>query len=183
MGCDVVSAGISLTHACKAVMGQRQIFCVWGLRPMFNSSASTATRCATGNLRQRQRQPQPQWSMPAVAAAGMLACLMLACCVSGEWHACQGGEQARRWSGVGAYRACHSVGSARGRPRRTNIASAMHVCVNTRLSVRVPVHGVGESDRPSRMYSDMKYIFCEYLRPFAAREKHAAERARGRKAR
>jgi hypothetical protein len=28
MGCDVVSAGISLTHACKAVMGQRQVFCV-----------------------------------------------------------------------------------------------------------------------------------------------------------
>jgi hypothetical protein len=70
-------------------------------------------------------------------------------------------------------RATHSVGSARGRPRRANIASAMHVCVNTRLSVRV-----GESDRPSasQMYSDMKYIFCEYLRPFAAREKHAAAR-------
>ena len=109
-------------------MGQRLIFCVWGLRPKFNSSASTSTRCATGNVRQRQRQPQPQQSMPAVAAAGMLCCLMLACCTSGEWHVCQGGEQPRRWSGVGAYRACHSVGSARGRPRRAPIfASAMHV--------------------------------------------------------
>ena len=33
------------------------------------------------------------------------------------------------------------------------------------------------------MYSDMKYIFCEYLRPFAAREEHAVARARGNKAR
>ena len=57
------------------------------------------------------------------------------------------------------------------------------VCVNARLSVRVPVHVVGESDRPNQMHSDMKYIFCEYLRPSAAREEHAVARARGRKAR
>jgi hypothetical protein len=121
--------------------------------------------------------------MLAVAAAGMLACLMLACCVSGEWHACQGGEQARRWSGVGAYRACHSVGSARGRPRRAyHCLSYACVCI-ARLSVRVPVHGVGESDRPSQGYSDMKYIFCEYLRPFAAREEHAVARARAHRPR
>ena len=102
---------------------------------------------------------------------------MLACCVSGEWHACQGGEQARRWSGVGAYRACHSVGSARGRPRRAyHCLSYACVCI-ARLSVRVPVHGIGELDRPSRVYSDRKYIFCEYLRPFAARGEHAVARA------
>ena len=40
------------------------------------------------------------------------------------------------------------------------------------------MHGVGESDRPKLVYSDMKYIFCEYLRPFAAREEHAIARAR-----
>ena len=41
----------------------------------------------------------------------------------------------------------------------------------------------GESDRPNRMYSDMKCIFCEYLRPFAARVEHAIARARDGKAR
>ena len=84
MGCDVVSAGISLTHACKAVMGQRQVFCVWGLRPMFNSSASTSSFDAAGNVRQRQRQRQPQQRVPLVAAALMLACLLLSCCACGE---------------------------------------------------------------------------------------------------
>ena len=39
------------------------------------------------------------------------------------------------------------------------IASVMHERVNARLLVRVPVHDVGESDRPSRVYSDRKYIF------------------------
>ena len=63
------------------------------------------------------------------------------------------------------------------------IASAAHVCAIAMLSVRMPVHGVGESDRPSRVYSDMKCIFCEYLRPFAAREEHAIARARDGKAR
>ena len=57
-------------------------------------------------------------------------------------------------------------------------ASAVHVSVRAMLSVRVPVHGVGESDRPNRVYSDMKCIFCEYLRPFAARGEHAIARAR-----
>ena len=93
---------IALTYACKAVIGQRLVFCVWGLRPKFNSSASTSTRCATGNVRQRQRQPQPQQCMPAVVAASMLACLLLACCGSGEWHACRGGERARRCGVLGA---------------------------------------------------------------------------------
>ena len=92
-------------------------------------------------------------------------------------------ERARQLGVVGACRALQSVGSARGRPRDAPSASAMHVCVNARLSVRVPVHGVGESDRLNRMYSDMKYIFCEYLRPFAAREEHAVARARVNKAR
>ena len=128
MGCDVVSAGISLTHACKAVMGQRQVFCVWGLRPMFNSSASASTRCATGNVRQRQRQPQPQWSMPAVAAAGMLGCLVLACYAGGERLACRGGERARLWGVVGACRSLLSVvRSARGRPR---CASSPQLCIS-----------------------------------------------------
>lgn len=63
------------------------------------------------------------------------------------------------------------------------IASAAHVCAIAMLSVRMPVHGVGESDRPSRVYSDMKCIFCEYLRPFAARVEHAIARARDGKAR
>ena len=68
---------------------------------------------------------------------------------------------------------------ARGRPRRAILLQlAMHVCVNAMLLMRVPVHGVGESDRPSQVYSDMKYIFCEYLRPFAAREERARGRAR-----
>ena len=39
------------------------------------------------------------------------------------------------------------------------IASAVHVCAIAMLSVRVPVHGEGESDRPNRVYSDMKCIF------------------------
>ena len=59
-------------------------------------------------------------------------------------------------------------------------------CVSTLLSMllmRVPVHGVGESYRPSQVYSDMKYIFCEYLRPFAAREEHAVGLARARRPR
>ena len=63
------------------------------------------------------------------------------------------------------------------------IASAAHVCAIAMVSVRMPVHGVGESDRPSRVYSDMKCIICEYLRPFAAREEHAIARARDGKAR
>ena len=63
------------------------------------------------------------------------------------------------------------------------IASAAHVCAIAMVSVRMPVHGVGESDRPSRVYSDMKCIFCEYLRPFAARVEHAIARARDGKAR
>ena len=67
--------------------------------------------------------------------------------------------------------------AARAGGRDAPSASAMHVCVNARLSVRVPVHGVGESDRLNRMYSDMKYIFCEYLRQFAARGEHAVARA------
>ena len=74
MGCDVVSAAIALTHACKAVMGQRLVFCVWGLRPKFNSSASTSSFYAAGNVRQRQRQRQPQQSVPLEVAAIMLAC-------------------------------------------------------------------------------------------------------------
>ena len=90
-------------------------------------------------------------------------------------------ERARQLGVVGACRALQSVGSARGRPRRHYLClryvSDMHVCVNARLLVRVPVHGVGESDRPSQVYSDMKYIFCEYLRPFAARGEHAVARA------
>ena len=73
--------------------------------------------------------------------------------------------------------------AARAGGRDAPSASAMHVCVNARLSVRVPVHGVGESDRLNRMYSDMKYIFCEYLRPFAACEEHALARARARRPR
>ena len=45
------------------------------------------------------------------------------------------------------------------------------------LSVRMPVHDVVESDRTNRAYSDMKCIFGEYLRLFAAREEHAVTRA------
>ena len=59
----------------------------------------------------------------------------------------------------------------------------MHVYVNAMPLMRVPVHSVGESDRPKLVYSDVKYIFCEYLRPFAAREEHAIARARVDKAR
>ena len=40
---------IALTYACKAVIGQRLIFCVWGLRPKFNSSASTSSLYTAGN--------------------------------------------------------------------------------------------------------------------------------------
>ena len=43
------------------------------------------------------------------------------------------------------------------------------------------VIAIGELDRPSRVYSDRKYIFCEYLRPFAARGEHAVARARVRR--
>ena len=39
---------------------------------------------------------------PAVVAASMLACLLLACCGNGEWHACRGGERARRGGVLGA---------------------------------------------------------------------------------
>ena len=91
------------------------------------------------------------------------------------------------WGYVIQLRAQQSVGSARGRPRRAIFASAMHVCVNAMLLMRVPVHtymdGVGESDRPNQVHSDMKYIFCEYLRPSAAREEHAVARTRDGQAR
>ena len=71
---------------------------------------------------------------------------------------------------------CRALAARAGGRDATIFASDMHVCVNARLLVRVPVHGVGESDRPSQKYSDMKYIFCEYLRPFAARGEHAVAR-------
>ena len=80
-----------------------------------------------------------------------------------------------------------SAARAGGRQRaifgKVHFASAMHVCVGAKLLVRVPVHGVGESDRPSQVYSDMKYIFCEYLRLFAAREERTVARARARRPR
>ena len=81
------------------------------------------------------------------------------------------------WAHAALCRASAARAGGRDAPSQ---ASAMHVCVNARLLVRVPVHGVGESDRLSQVYSDMKYIFCEYLRPFAAREEHAVARARAR---
>ena len=94
----------------------------------------------------------------------MLACLLLACCGSGEWHACRGGERARR---CGVLVRC--IARSTERRQRARAAATRHLCfsyrhvyVNAMLLMRVPVHGVGESDRPSQVYGDMKYIFCEY---------------------
>ena len=149
---------------------------------MFNSTASTSTRCSTGNVRQRQRQRQPQHCMPAVEAAmhALLphACMLCMCCAP-----CAPG-----WRSGATVGCCGRIPRSTGRRKRARaaatrlIASAMHVCVNARVSVRVPVHGVGESDRPNQMHSDMKYIFCEYLRPFAARGEHVVARARAHRA-
>ena len=73
MGCDVVSAGIALTHACKAVMGQRLVFCVWGLRPKFQFFGIYIFR-----LRGGQREAA------AAAAAATAACAI----GGGSHHAC-----------------------------------------------------------------------------------------------
>ena len=88
---------IALTYACKAVIGQRLIFCVWGLRPKFNSSASTSSLYTAGNVRQRQRQRQPQqpcqrWWQPSCLPA---LCSHAVLVVSR--HAYQDSERARRW--------------------------------------------------------------------------------------
>ena len=55
--------------------------------------------------------------------------------------------------------------------------------VYTMSLVRVRVHDVVESDRPNRVYSDRKCIFCEYLALFAACEEHAVARALAHEAR
>ena len=92
--------------------------------------------------------------------------------------ACAPGWQAGATVGRCGRRARSAERQQRARAAATRlIASAAHVCAIAMLSVRVPVHGVGESDRPSRVYSDMKCIYCEYLRPFATREDHAVARA------
>ena len=81
MGCDVVSAGISLTHACKAVMGQRQIFCVWVL-------GATAHVQFFGIYFNALRNGQRSAAATAAAAAvehassgspACFACIMLPC--------------------------------------------------------------------------------------------------------
>ena len=72
---------------------------------------------------------------------------------------------------------------ARAAATRLSLPQLCMCVYNARLSVRVPVHGVGESDRPNRVFSAREYIFCEYLSPFAARGEHALARARSLKAR
>ena len=57
--------------------------------------------------------------------------------------------QAKLWAHAALCRA--SAARAGGRDA-TIFASDMHVCVNARFLVRVPVHGVGESARPSQKY-------------------------------
>ena len=73
--------------------------------------------------------------MPAVAAAGMLGCLVLACYAGGERLACRGGERARLWGVV-----CGCMPLSAERPQRARaaamrlIASAVHVCVHQRYA-------------------------------------------------
>ena len=146
---------------------------------MFNSSASTSIRaaqrapCGSGNGSRSRSRACQQWQQPACFAA---SCSHAVLVVSGM---CARVASSRDGGAVWAHIALVIASAVRAGDRDAPIiASAMHVCVNARLSVRVPVHGVGESDRLNRMYSDMKYIFCEYLRPFAARGEHAVARAR-----
>ena len=84
------------------------------------------------------------------------------------------------WAHIALCRASVVRAGGRDAPHRLSCACVRPIAM---LSVRVPVHGVGESDRPNRVCSDMKCIFCEYLRPFAARGEHAIARACDGKAR
>ena len=94
-------------------------------------------------------------------------------------HAYQDSERARRW-GLLLRALVHSALSrASAALAAATRQSLPQLCMRCMRVSRVLVHGVGhESDRRNQVHSDMKYIFCEYLRPFAAREKPAAARAR-----
>ena len=140
--------------------------------------AARRATCGSGSCSDSGSSARQRWCLPARLHAWQPQARMLCSCCA---------PFAPGWRSGATVGCCGRIPRSTGRRKRARaaatrlIASAMHVCVNARLSVRVPVHGVGESDRPNQMHSDMKYNFCEYLRPFAAREKHAAARARGRK--
>ena len=78
------ATGIALTHACKAVMGQRLVLLCLGATAQVQSFGIYFNVLRSKQLGQRQRQPQPQQHVPAVVAAGMLSCLVLSCCASSE---------------------------------------------------------------------------------------------------
>ena len=88
--------------------------------------------------------------------ACMLCCLVLACCARAVRNMRQSGCRrvgCDRGVGWGAYCAPRASDvRAGGRDTLHCIASVMHEHVNASLLVRVPVHDVGESDRPSRVY-------------------------------
>ena len=87
----------------------------------------------------------------------------------------RGPRRCRRYGRQRHRLACPLRPSAAPPPPRLNRGV---YCTNAMLPMRVPVHGVGGSDRPNRVYSDRKCIFCEYLALFAAYEEHAVARAR-----